>query len=477
MFELLTCPVCLHCSVLSRLIKLDHTSIGERARKGRRTIYTHEDWKKHRRQNRFFHNLSTLFSSNIIKTIRKYVFMVTCISSAICFWNGLVTGFMGIGASARYAPVLPNFPKIGLPLAPFSLAMPSLGLLLVFRTNTAYARWDEARKNWGLNINRTRDLMRMATAYHEGKDQDRRQSDLSRLALCTWAFVRSMKRHLSPQEEDAAEFEQELGEKLPTSQANGILRARHRPNRALQDLSSAIEALPVHFLRKDRLHSSLTQFEDNLGSSERLLSSPVPLFYTRHTTRFLAFFALLLPLALYDAFAGSWNAMAMIPATAVLSTCLFGIDELATQLEEPFTILPMQAFCDKIYDACTEIVEFDADPLLPRPMTTTPSSTPAAVGTDEAFVHAETSDHASDLITNSLLTSSTPSALQYDHFARHDDTLLSSNSTPNTVTSTPPLSSWGQRGSPGTTNSSGGSGARSKLFRRAVAKAAAQALH
>jgi hypothetical protein len=37
---------------------------------------------------------------------------------------------------------------------------------------------------------------------------------------------------------------------------------------------------------------------------------------------------------------------------------LFGIEELATQLEEPFTILPMQAFCDKIYNWCKEIVSF-----------------------------------------------------------------------------------------------------------------------
>ena len=26
----------------------------------------------------------------------------------------------------------------------------------VFRTNTSYQRWDEARKNWGMNINHTR---------------------------------------------------------------------------------------------------------------------------------------------------------------------------------------------------------------------------------------------------------------------------------------------------------------------------------
>ena len=36
----------------------------------------------------------------------------------------------------------------------------ALSLLLVFRTNAAYGRWDEARKMKGLLLNRSRDLMR-----------------------------------------------------------------------------------------------------------------------------------------------------------------------------------------------------------------------------------------------------------------------------------------------------------------------------
>ena len=46
--------------------------------------------------------------------------------------------------------------------------------------------------------------------------------------------------------------------------------------------------------------------------------------------------------------------------SALVSIFLFGIEELATQLEEPFTILPMQAFCDKIYNWCMEIASFKA---------------------------------------------------------------------------------------------------------------------
>jgi len=230
----------------------------------------------------------------------------------------------------------------------------------VFRTNTSYQRWDEARKNWGMNINHTRDLVRLGNAYYDRSavSPERAEEDLKRLALCTWAFVRSMKRHLSPPWEDEEDFKKEMLAKLPQQQAEKIFEAAHRPNRALQDLSVAIENLPMHFMRKNEIHRAATIFEDNLGSSERLLTSPVPLFYTRHTARFLSFWLLFLPFGLWEPLGDSWNHFDLIPVTTVLSIFLFGIEELATQLEEPFTILPMQAFCDKIYNWCNEIVTF-----------------------------------------------------------------------------------------------------------------------
>ena len=35
--------------------------------------------------------------------------------------------------------------KFMLPALPFTILMPALSLLLVFRTNTGYSRWNEAR--------------------------------------------------------------------------------------------------------------------------------------------------------------------------------------------------------------------------------------------------------------------------------------------------------------------------------------------
>jgi ion channel-forming bestrophin family protein len=211
-----------------------------------------------------------------------------------------------------------------------------------------------------MNINHTRDLVRMGNAYYDrtAATDEERQEDLKRLSLCTWAFVRSMKRHLSPESEDEAEFKAELYEKLPKGQAQAIIKAAHRPNRALYDLSMAIENLPMHFLRKNEMHTALTIFEDTLGSSERLLTSPVPLFYNRHTARFLSVWLLLVPFALWEPFGFMWNHIGMLPTMAVMTLLLFGTDELATQMDEPFTILPMQAFCDKIGNWCNEIVSW-----------------------------------------------------------------------------------------------------------------------
>lgn len=50
-------------------------------------------------------------------------------------------------------------------LAPFELMSFVLSLLLVFRTNSAYGRWWEARIFWGLVTQLTRDVMRETLTF------------------------------------------------------------------------------------------------------------------------------------------------------------------------------------------------------------------------------------------------------------------------------------------------------------------------
>lgn len=130
-------------------------SYGEESRKYRRTVYSHDDWRKHRSQDRFIYYLRSMFSSGVYKNLGREVTATTAVATFVCLYNSLAGGYVDF-EGVKHVALLQGGPILGLPLAAFTLTSPSLGLLLVFRTNTGYQRWDEARKNWGMNINHTR---------------------------------------------------------------------------------------------------------------------------------------------------------------------------------------------------------------------------------------------------------------------------------------------------------------------------------
>ena len=106
-------------------------SYGEASRKFRRTVYTHDDWKKHRNPDRFIYYLSAIFKSGVYKNIGREVATTTAIATFIWFYNIIVGGYTDLEGIKHGALISFDFlPKIGLPLAPFTLASPSLGLLL-----------------------------------------------------------------------------------------------------------------------------------------------------------------------------------------------------------------------------------------------------------------------------------------------------------------------------------------------------------
>ena len=152
---------------------------------------------------------------------------------------------------------------------------PNSGLLLVFRTNSSYQRWlearkapnpnpspspspspnpnpnpdpNQARKAWGRIVSHCRNIMRQATLWNDAPD-DAAANGLDELSLCVWAFPRSLWAHLSdPAKEPrfAAEVRSAFGdEAAPT-----LLDARHRPLRALHMLSGAMDRLPIDEKKK-----------------------------------------------------------------------------------------------------------------------------------------------------------------------------------------------------------------------------------
>jgi ion channel-forming bestrophin family protein len=147
---------------------------------------------------------------------------------------------------------------------------------------------------------------------------------LARLAAAVWCFPRSLARHVLSADEDAADYATDVRSNLRADLAEDLIAARHKPTRALYEMSCAINEFPLSDWRRVAMDSAATTLCDAMGSSERIFTSPVPRFYTRHTARFLEVWLLLMPLTLYSSFDYTWNHWFMIPATMVISFFLLG---------------------------------------------------------------------------------------------------------------------------------------------------------
>ena len=102
---------------------------GEAQRPFRRTVYTHDDWKKHRSQDRFIYYLQAIFNNGVYANLGREVLAITAIATALVVYNGCAGGFTDLLGN-KSAAVFPDLPKLTLPLAAFTITSPSLGLLL-----------------------------------------------------------------------------------------------------------------------------------------------------------------------------------------------------------------------------------------------------------------------------------------------------------------------------------------------------------
>ena len=217
---------------------------GEESRRYRRTVYRHADWIKHRSETRLLRNLKGTFTSGVVRSLLSEVFAVLAVTALILFWN--------IGQPYIGQPTPDNL--LVLPGLPFTLSAPALGLLLVFRTNASYARWNEARQAWGRIVSHCRNIMRQSTLWID-TDDPTAQAALDELRQCVYAFPRSLWAHLSAPEKEPR-FEQDIRAAMGEAAASDLLAAPHRPLRALSMLSTAMDNLPIDEKKKVEMDKS-----------------------------------------------------------------------------------------------------------------------------------------------------------------------------------------------------------------------------
>ena len=235
--------------------------------------------------------------------------------------------------------------KVSLPILGSIIPNIVLGLLLVFRTNTAYERFWEGRKAWGTLVNTVRNLSRqilVAISEHQPRD---RQAKVAAVKLLP-AFAIALKLHLRSEPVNA-----ELEANLSSEQFHRLKTMNHPPLEIAFWISSYLQEQAQQD-KLDRYQLSdmvqlLNYMIDVAGICERILRTPIPLAYSIHLKQLLMIYSLSLPFQMVDQL--EWMTG---PIVALISFTLLGIEEIGIQIEDPFghdaNDLPLDNICNSM---------------------------------------------------------------------------------------------------------------------------------
>jgi len=220
-----------------------------------------------------------------------------------------------------------------------------LGLLLVFRTNTAYERFWEGRKAWGGIINHIRNLSRSIWVAIDEIDLIHRTEKEQVLKLLV-AFAVATKLHLRSQAVDVR-----LEKLVSQSQFTKLQSANNPPLEIAFWIGDYLQAKEeqgqIGLYQMNELQKILSGMVEMLGACERILRTPMPLAYAIHLKQLLMLYCLLLPFELVEELMW-WTA----PAIALVSFTLFGIEAIGVEIENPFGTdpndLPLDTICNTI---------------------------------------------------------------------------------------------------------------------------------
>jgi putative membrane protein len=232
-----------------------------------------------------------------------------------------------------------------------------LGLLLVFRTNTSYERFWEGRKAWGTitaSIRNLGHLIWVSIAETEPTDREKKISTLRLLV----AFAVATKLHLRQQAIDS-----ELEALMTPDQFLKLKAVRLTP---LQLAVWIGDYLQQQYNRNLVTTNQLTAMNvlvnellEAITTCERILLTPIPLAYAIYLKRLLLIYCLSLPFQVVDTL-HLWTT----PIAIILSFVLLGIEEIGTEIENPFgnyaNDLPLEEICTIILDNIEDLIALNS---------------------------------------------------------------------------------------------------------------------
>lgn len=220
-----------------------------------------------------------------------------------------------------------------------------LGLLLVFRTNTAYERYWEGRKLWGGIVVNTRNLSRQIWINIRGFDPKSKAEKEVSLKLLN-AFALTTK--LTLRRED---LNSEIEALLTPEQYQELQATKTPPLKLIAWIGNYLQ---IQYQKEnlDRYQfAALNQLLDNLVEAftgcDRISKTPIPLSYAIYLKRVTLLYCIALPFQCV-ATVGWWTGLIV----GLISFVLLGIEQIGNEIEDPFGLdpndLPLDTICQTI---------------------------------------------------------------------------------------------------------------------------------
>lgn len=221
-----------------------------------------------------------------------------------------------------------------------------MGLFLVFRTNTAYDRWWEGRKQWGALVNASRNLAHKINVLLP-KNSKEKTEILNYLKAYPFAIKELLR------EKDALvnlDLEEPIKTKLSSYNhiPNGIAFSIYELVKSVYDKK---EISGEEFIIID---TELKELTNIVGACERIKSTPIPFSYAMFMKKFIFVYTLTLPIGLVADF-NYWS----IPITMFIFYVMVSLEVLAEEIEDPFgeddNDLPTDEIASKIKSGIEEL--------------------------------------------------------------------------------------------------------------------------
>lgn len=200
-----------------------------------------------------------------------------------------------------------------------------LSLLLVFRTNTAYERWWEARKQWGGLTNISRSLAYKMNAFLPPEDKITRsfyRKAIPLFADTLFNFLRSDYTKFMLDEEKHPEL-------------TGLDDKKHGPNQVASLIFKNTNKLyKEQKITGDQfriINEEITNMTNVCGACERIKNTPIPIAYSSFIKIFIIIYSATLPVG-YVFSMGYF----VILAVPFIFYVLLTLEMIGESIEEPF---------------------------------------------------------------------------------------------------------------------------------------------